>query len=258
MPQDRGQGPQGDETLAGRRPAGTVEPFDWPDLRKRPDPPATDGDAPAAEPDPKWRTRYESPPGMPERLKPSPGVVPGGGHRSAAAPPQPPPQPPPPARAEPDPSPRPTPVGPAGGRYPVSARPRPEPAPPRPSVAAQARRGPRRARLTVRRVDPWSVLKFTFVFSLAVMVVLVVAAVVLYGVLSAMGVFHSVNSFVHTLNGSNGGSNLITFPRAVVAAFLVGVVNVVLFTALATLGALVYNLCSEIVGGIEVTLGERE
>jgi hypothetical protein len=39
---------------------------------------------------------------------------------------------------------------------------------------------------------------------------------------------------------------------------LVGAVNIVLMTALATIGAFVYNICSDLVGGIEVTLAERD
>ena len=39
---------------------------------------------------------------------------------------------------------------------------------------------------------------------------------------------------------------------------LLGAVNVVLFTALATLGAFIYNVCADLVGGIELTLAERD
>ncbi len=127
-----------------------------------------------------------------------------------------------------------------------------------------ARRGPRRARLAVRRIDPWSVLKFTFVFSLALLVVWVVAASVLYGVLNAMGVFESLQNTLGVLTDSGNGtaaggvSNIFEFRRILGWAALVGAVNVLLFSALSTLGAFLYNLCAELVGGIEVTLTERE
>jgi transmembrane protein DUF3566 len=42
------------------------------------------------------------------------------------------------------------------------------------------------------------------------------------------------------------------------SAAVVGAINIVLFTALATVGAFVYNLCSDLVGGIELTLSERD
>ncbi|HWB35011.1 MAG TPA: DUF3566 domain-containing protein, partial [Rugosimonospora sp.] len=41
-------------------------------------------------------------------------------------------------------------------------------------------------------------------------------------------------------------------------AGVIGLVNVVLFTALATLGAFIYNVCADLVGGIEVTLSEKD
>jgi hypothetical protein len=41
-------------------------------------------------------------------------------------------------------------------------------------------------------------------------------------------------------------------------SMLIGAVNVVLFTALATLGAFIYNVCADLVGGVELTLAERD
>lgn len=124
-------------------------------------------------------------------------------------------------------------------------------------------RGPRRARLQVRRIDPWSALRFSFVASLALLVVFLVAVAVLYGVLSAMGVFSSINDQLQSLteNGANDESGLgvdFSFARVFGFSLIVGAVNVVLFTALATLGAFVYNLVADLVGGIEVVLSERD
>jgi Transmembrane domain of unknown function (DUF3566) len=115
----------------------------------------------------------------------------------------------------------------------------------------------RRARLTVRHIDPWSTLKFSLVLSVAMFFVWLVAVGVLYGVLDGMGVFDNVNNLYDELAGS-GGERLITGGMVLGTALLVGAVNIVLFTALATVGAFVYNICSDLVGGIEVTLAERE
>lgn len=126
------------------------------------------------------------------------------------------------------------------------------------------RRGPRRARLAVRRVDPWSVLKFAFVFSLALLIVWVVAVALLYTVLNTMGVFASVERTVGVFTaGTNGQpssvvSGLFSFRLIVGWAAIIGAVNVLLLTALATLGAFLYNICAELAGGIEVTLTERD
>jgi hypothetical protein len=123
-----------------------------------------------------------------------------------------------------------------------------------------ARRGPRRARLAVKRIDPWSVLKFTFLFSLAMLVAFVVAVAVLYGVLDAMGVFASIKTTIKDLSVTSDTTvdSWFSLRRILGWTAIIGVVNVILLTALATLGAFLYNVCSDLVGGIEVTLSERE
>lgn len=121
-----------------------------------------------------------------------------------------------------------------------------------------ARPMPRRARLTLKKIDPWSVLKVTFVYALALYVVILVAIAVLYGVLAGMGVFHSLNSFLSTVGASGKVSAYLGFGRIFLYALVIGAVNVVLFTALSTLGAFIYNVCGDLVGGLELTLTETE
>ena len=136
-------------------------------------------------------------------------------------------------------------------------------APPRAMTvgAAAARKGTgRRARLTVKRIDPWSTLKFSFVYSLAGLVVLLVAVVALYGIVDAMGVIDSIRSFLRDVEGSKNGGGVaawLSFGRIFSVALVVGLINVVLFTAFATLTAFIYNVCTDLVGGVEVTLAER-
>ncbi|GAA1849871.1 hypothetical protein GCM10009687_15290 [Asanoa iriomotensis] len=123
-------------------------------------------------------------------------------------------------------------------------------------------RGPRRARLNVKRIDPWSVFKFSFAVSLVLFIVVIVATAVLYLALDAMGVFEKVNTSLGDLISASGGSEGSTFKitaKGVIGtSALIGVVNVVLFTALATLGAFIYNVCADLVGGVELTLAERD
>jgi hypothetical protein len=132
----------------------------------------------------------------------------------------------------------------------------------RSTVGSAASRGPRRARLNVKRIDPWSVMKFSFAVSLVLFIVVVVATAVLYLALDAMGVFNSVNNSLTDLisaGGGQGASDLkITAKGVILTSVLIGLVNVVLFTALATLGAFVYNVCADLVGGVELTLAERD
>ena len=84
-----------------------------------------------------------------------------------------------------------------------------------------------------------------------------VAVGVLYGVLDGMGVFEEINGLYDEVSG-NAGDTLFSPGLVLGTAALIGVVNIVLFTALATIGAFVYNICSDLVGGIEVTLAERD
>jgi hypothetical protein len=132
----------------------------------------------------------------------------------------------------------------------------------RTTVAAAASRGPRRARLYLKRVDPWSVMKFSFAVSFVLFIVGVVATAVLYMALDAMGVVGSVNKALSEMVGATGGDTKNTFKITakgiIVGSGLLGLVNVVLFTALATLSAFIYNVCSDLVGGIELTLAEKE
>lgn len=132
----------------------------------------------------------------------------------------------------------------------------------RAAVSAAAGRGPRRARLHLKRVDPWSVMKFAFAVSIVLFIVMIVATTVLYIALDAMGVFDSVNELLASLIGAGGGDGDVSFQftakGVILVSALLGLVNMVLFTALSTLGAFIYNVCADLVGGIEVTLAEKE
>ncbi|HSY14622.1 MAG TPA: DUF3566 domain-containing protein [Jatrophihabitantaceae bacterium] len=124
-------------------------------------------------------------------------------------------------------------------------------------VRAARARGPRRARLQLRHVTPWTVFKFACVLSVFLFLVWMIVVMVLFGILSAAGVVGDVNRSVTTINGP-GSTGVITGGRVFGYALIIGVVNVVLFIALTTLGSVVYNLCADLVGGIEVTLSERD
>jgi len=128
----------------------------------------------------------------------------------------------------------------------------------RPSAGyPRAARPARRARLLVRHIDPWSTLKFSFVLAVAMFFVWLVAVGVLYGVLDGMGVFEEINGLYGEVSGETTDS-LFSPGLVLGTAALIGAVNIVLFTALATIGAFVYNICSDLVGGVEVTLAERD
>jgi hypothetical protein len=123
-------------------------------------------------------------------------------------------------------------------------------------------RGPRRARLQLRHIDTWSALKISLVLSIALFFIWMVAVAVLYGVLSALGVFQTLNDLFGQLGSSSGAkgrtSDVITPGLVFWGAAVIGAINVVLMTALCTVGTFIYNLCSDLVGGLELTLSERD
>ena len=139
----------------------------------------------------------------------------------------------------------------------------PPPPPPRPKQAAKQASQARRANLIVARLEPWSVMKFSFLISLVAWIVLFVAVALLYYALSSLGVFASLQKTLASVTSSQGsaGVNLTKWTsgtRVMGYTMLLGAIDVVLITALSTLGAVVYNLVTHLGGGIEVTLKETE
>jgi hypothetical protein len=124
------------------------------------------------------------------------------------------------------------------------------------SGASTRARGPRQARLQLRHIDPWTVLKFSCVLSIALFFVWLIVVGVLYGVLDAAGVIGKVNDTVTTINGPDS-SDPVTAGIVFGFAAIIGLINTVLFIALSTVGSVIYNLCADLVGGIELTLSER-
>jgi len=128
---------------------------------------------------------------------------------------------------------------------------------------AASRRSRRQAHLTVARVEPWSVMKFSFMVSVVAFVVLFVAIAILYGVLSSIGVFESLQRMVASVTSSqaSSGTNASTWfsaSRVLGYTAVLGALNIVLITAMSTIGAVIYNLISRVVGGVEITLRETD
>ncbi len=132
-------------------------------------------------------------------------------------------------------------------------------------VAATTRRtsrAPRRARLRLSRIDPWSVMKVSFLLSIAFGIVTVVSVFLVWSVLGAAGVWSSINNTVSdTVSSGNNVSDFniedyLGMSRVLGFTMLVSVIDVILITAIATLGAFLYNMAASLLGGIEVTLAE--
>ncbi len=144
------------------------------------------------------------------------------------------------------------------------ARPPRETKPPVPAKApAKKKSAPRtrRAQLRLVQIDAWSVMKTAFLLSIALGIVLVVAVAIIWSVLGQAGVWESINSIVQQAVGGETGKpfdieEYAGTSRVLGFTMIVAVFDVIFVTAIATLGAFLYNLSAALLGGIEVTLAE--
>ncbi|MFD9338416.1 DUF3566 domain-containing protein [Streptomyces sp. NPDC060028] len=133
----------------------------------------------------------------------------------------------------------------------------------KPRTGARTAPRTRKARLRVAKADPWSVMKVSFLLSIALGVCTIVASVVLWMVMDAMGIFSTVGGTISQATGSNESNGFdlqgfLSLPRVLIFTSVIAVIDVVLMTALATLGSFIYNLSAGFVGGVELTLAEDE
>ncbi|MDN3023696.1 DUF3566 domain-containing protein [Streptomyces sp. S.PB5] len=192
--------------------------------------------APGAQPQPQSPAQHQAP-----AQPPAPSPLPGERQQQAAAGPYHPPQA---YQAQ----------APAGGPTSAVRRPR---------TGARTTPRIRKARLRVAKADPWSVMKVSFLLSIALGICTIVAAAVLWMVMDAMGVFSTVGGTISEATGSNESNgfdlqSFLSLPNVLMFTTIIAVIDVVLATALATLGAFIYNLSAGFVGGVELTLAEDE
>lgn len=119
-------------------------------------------------------------------------------------------------------------------------------------------KGPRRVRLAVARVDPWSIMKMSFLLSVAVGIAGVVLTALLWMILSTMNVFSDVEGVLQSLQTTTSNpfsiKDYVGFGRVVSLSIVIGVIDVILMTAIATVMAFLYNIASALVGGVQLTL----
>lgn len=138
----------------------------------------------------------------------------------------------------------------------------PDPTPTAAVAAAEADRDRvRRARLRLTRIDPWSVMKTSLLFSVLGGIILWVSVAVLWGVVDASGVFDSINQAATSLFSGPGQEafeiqNYLSTNKVLGMTALLAVLDVVILTAIATLVAFLYNLSTLVLGGIELTFTE--
>lgn len=130
------------------------------------------------------------------------------------------------------------------------------------SSKATSLRRTRKARLRLSRVDPWSVMKTSFLFSIAFGIMFWVATWVIWNVIIGSGLFEAINGAILNIISSSNNTeawrieDYINTNKVLGVAALIAVIDVVLTTALGTLAAFLYNLSANILGGLELTLAE--
>jgi hypothetical protein len=118
----------------------------------------------------------------------------------------------------------------------------------------------RRTRVTVRRVGPLSVLKLSLIFYFCVWLAIFLGLLFLFMILQAVGVIDHVEEMITTtgFSGNNGATFQIdpawVFPRL----FVIGAFMSVIWSVINVFVAFLYNLISDIVGGVEITLAEKK
>ena len=110
-----------------------------------------------------------------------------------------------------------------------------------------AKRGVQR---TVTYIEPISALKMALIFNLALFAVWFVAMALIYIILGAASTWDRLDSLVGDLTNSSGFSAGMYFGGVVA----LGLFEVVLFTLLAPVAALIYNASSSILGGVRIQL----
>jgi hypothetical protein len=128
----------------------------------------------------------------------------------------------------------------------------------RPPVRLRMARRPRVRKVNriVRRVDAWSVFKIALVFWAVAVVILLVAGVLLWNLAESTGTLVNIEGFIKELFG------LETFEfdggKVFRSAWMIGAVLVVAMTAMSITMAVLFNLISDLLGGVRVTVLEEE
>ena len=117
----------------------------------------------------------------------------------------------------------------------------------------------RRMKLSLTKIDPWSVTKVSFLLAIAVGIIQVVAMAAVWALLNSIGLFDNITQIVSTTGLDSSGvdvAGFLSLSKVLSVTTIFSIFEVVLITVLATIGAFIYNLVSALVGGVHLTLGD--
>ena len=129
-----------------------------------------------------------------------------------------------------------------------------------PSSAKMGEYQPRQISLVVSRIDPWSVMKVSFLLSVALGIAMVLAGLLVWLLLNSMNALSSVENFINDIDPTGSIASMIDYlrlPRVMAMSTIIAVSNVILMTAFSTVGAFIYNLVTSLVGGIKLALTDE-
>jgi hypothetical protein len=112
-----------------------------------------------------------------------------------------------------------------------------------------------RHRTTVRKIDPWSVLKLSLIFYFCVLLVVMLGLTVFWAVVIRLGLIEALQELLGKVGLELVRINGVNIARVI---FLVGLVNVVLWSGINVFMSFLYNLISDLVGGLRITLADDE
>ncbi len=116
----------------------------------------------------------------------------------------------------------------------------------------------RRVRRVIRKFDPWTVFKVSLLFHLVLTLGILLGLLILWSVLVNVGIPDALDRFLALITVIDEGDSFFNngqqFIRVVV--FFAAIVSVAM-TMLTTISAVLYNLISDVVGGVEVVMLEE-
>ncbi len=123
-------------------------------------------------------------------------------------------------------------------------------------ITSKTRRKPaaKEVRLKLVYIDFWSAVKFSFLISVCLAVVGFIATILMFIVLTQTGVFASLNElFMDIVSGDDFNlSNMLGLPQVVGFSLVVGILNIIVGTALGAVCSIVYNQIVRVLGGFQL------